>query len=237
MFTRCSFDKKENKLNYYRGKDCIEELCKKLKESTMEIINYKKRDMIPLNQEENNRYNEQEICYICKEKFCVDKDDKDSINRKKIKDHCHYTGEFKGPAHSICNLKYKVPKEILIIIHNATYDTQFIINQLAIEFKGKVNCIGDNMENYITFSEPIKKELNNGKTVTYKLKFIDSFRFMSTSLSELVDNTSGIFKSEECKSCIERMKINSKCCFVGLRNDRLIYKCKECRKECKKPIN
>ena len=102
-------------------KYCIE----KLKESAMEIINYKKRDMIPLTQEENNRQNEQEICYICKEKFCVDKDDKDSINRKKIKDHCHYTGEFKGPAHSICNLKYKVPKEILIIIHNATYDSVY----------------------------------------------------------------------------------------------------------------
>ena len=50
------------------------------------------------------------------------------------------------------------------------------------------------MENYINFSVPIKKELNNGKTVTYKLKFIDSFRFMSASLSELVDNTSEILK-------------------------------------------
>ena len=98
----------------------------------MEIIDYKKRDIIPLNQEENNLYNEQEICYTCKEKFCVDKDDKDYINRKKVKDHCHYTGEFRGPAHSICNLNYKVQKEIPVIIHNATYDTHFIINQLAI---------------------------------------------------------------------------------------------------------
>ena len=54
------------------------------------------------------------------------------------------------------------------------------------------------------------------KTITYKLKFIDSFRFMPTSLSELVDNTSGIFNSIECKSCIEKIKINSECCFVGL---------------------
>ena len=152
-----------------------EKLCKKLKEIAMEIINYKKREIIPLNQEENNSYNEQEICYICKEKFCVDKDDKDYINRKKVKDHCHYTGKFRGAAHSKCNLNYKVPKDIPIIIHNASYDTHFIINQLAIEFKGELNCIGDNMENYITFSVPIKKELNNGKTVTYKLRFIDSF--------------------------------------------------------------
>ena len=169
----------------------------------MEIINHEKKEIIPLTHEENNFYNEQEICYICKEKFCMDKDDKDYINRKKVKDHCHYTGKFRGAAHSKCNLNYKVQKEIPIIIHNASYDTHFIINQLAIEFKGELNCIGDNMEKYITFSVPIKKEVNNydgkKKTITYKLKFIDSFRFMTTSLSELVNNTFGIFNSIKCK--------------------------------------
>ena len=60
------------------------------------------------------------------------------------------------------------------------------------------------MEKYITFSVPIKKECDSGKTITYKLKFIDSFRSMSTSLPELVDNTSGIFNSTECKSCIKK---------------------------------
>ena len=43
LYTRCSFDKKENKLNYYRGKDCIEKLCKKLKKRTIKIINMKKK--------------------------------------------------------------------------------------------------------------------------------------------------------------------------------------------------
>ena len=80
----------------------------------------KKKEIISLTHEENNFYNEQEICYICKEKFCVDKDDKDYINRKKVKDHCYYTGEFRGPVHIICNLTYKVQKEIPIMIHNAT---------------------------------------------------------------------------------------------------------------------
>ena len=54
---------------------------------------------------------------------------------------------------------------------------------------------------------------------------------MQTSLSELVDNTSEIFKSEECKSCMKRTKNNSECCFVGLKDERFIYKCKECKKE------
>ena len=55
----------------------------------------------------------------------------------------------------------------------------------------------------ITFSIPVKKERDDGKTIEYKLRFIDSFRFMSTSLSELVDNMSGKFNSTECKSCTE----------------------------------
>ena len=143
-----------------------------------------------------------------------------------------------GAAHSKCNLNYKFPKDIpIIIIDNASYDTHFIINHLAEEFKGELNCIGENMEKYITFSVPIKKECDNGKTIAYKLRFIDSFRFMSTSLSELVDNMSGIFNSIECKSCIEKIKINSECCFVGLKNNRLIYKCKQCKEEWKRPIN
>ena len=106
MFTRCSFDKKEHKLNYYRGKDSIGILCKKLKEREMEIINYEEKEMIPLTEEENKSYQEQEACYICEEKFCMDKDDKNYINRKKVKDHCDYTEKFRGNAHSKCNLNY-----------------------------------------------------------------------------------------------------------------------------------
>ena len=203
MFIGCSFDKKENKLDYYRGKDCTEKSRKTLKEGVMEIINRKEKDMIPLNKEEEKISEKQNVYHIYKEKFCTDKEDKDYINRKKVKDHCHYTGKFRGAAHSICNLNYKVPKEIPVIIHNASYDTHFILNQLAIEFKGELNCIRDNMEKYITFSVSIKKECKNGKTITYKLKFIDSSRFMQSSLSELVDNMPGNFNSIERKSWTE----------------------------------
>ena len=154
--------------------------------------------MIPLTKEENNIYNKKKTCHKCKEKFRLDKDD--YINKKKVKDHCH----------NICNLKYKSPKEIPIIIFNASYDTHFMIYQLAAEFKGELNCIGDNMEKYITFSVPIKKEfINDGnkKTITCKLKLIDSYRFMQASLSELADNMSGIFNTMECESFIEKKKL------------------------------
>ena len=80
--------------------------------------------------------------HISEEKFCMDKDDENYINRKKVKDHCHYRGKFRGAAHSKCNLNNNVPKDIPII-HNASYDTHFIIDQLAEEFKGELNCIGE----------------------------------------------------------------------------------------------
>ena len=142
----------------------------------MKIINYERKEMIPLTKEENKSYKKQETCRICKEKFYVDKDDESYTNRKKVKDHCHYTGKFRGAAHGKCNLNYK---NIPIIIHNASYDTHFIINQLEKEFKCELDCIGENMEKYITFSVSIKKKCGDSKTITHKLKFIDSFRFQN----------------------------------------------------------
>ena len=76
---------------------------------------------------------------------------------------------------------------------------------------------------------PPKKENDNCKKITYKLKFIDSYRFMSTSLSNLVDNLSGIY-DKECKKCMKRKKIRLSLEFIGFKNGRLNYKCKQCKK-------
>ena len=78
LFTHCSFDKSKNKLNHYRGKDCMKKFCKDLREHATKIINYEKKKMIPLTTEEKIHYNEQEICYICKKEF--DKSDKRSLS-------------------------------------------------------------------------------------------------------------------------------------------------------------
>ena len=112
---------------------------------------------------------------------------------QKVRDHCHYAAKYREPAHNNCDLNYKIPKEIPVVFHNgSTYDYHFIIKQLARKFKSKFECLGENTEKYITFSVPIKKEHDNGKTATYKLKFIDSCRFMQDSVSNLVDNLSEI---------------------------------------------
>ena len=171
--------------------------CNYLKDQAMKIINCEKKQIIPLTNEEKESYENQEICHICKKEF---------NNDNKVRDHCHYTGKYRGAAHNKCNLRYKVPKEIPAVFHNgSTYDYHFIIKQLAREFKGNFECLGENTEKYITFSAPIKKEHDNGKTTTYKLKFIDSSRFMQSSLSNLVDNLSEI-KNKEPNKIINTMR-------------------------------
>ena len=113
--------------------------------------------MIPLTAEEKIYHNKQKICYICKKEF--------SNNEKKnykVRDHCHYTCKYRGAAHNICNLRYKVSKEIPIVFHNGSiYDYHFIIKELVKEFEGNFECLGENTEKYITFSVPIKKKIEN----------------------------------------------------------------------------
>ena len=69
MFTNCSFDETKNKLDCYRGEDCMERFCKDLREHAMKIINYEEKDMIPLTDKENKFYEKQKICYIWKKRI------------------------------------------------------------------------------------------------------------------------------------------------------------------------
>ena len=105
-------------------------------------------------------------------------------------------------------MRYKVPKEIPVVFHNgSTYDYHFIIEELVKEFQNNFECLGKNTEKYITFSVPIKKKIENKDLeITYKIKFIDSYRFISLSLLKLVDNLSeGIHNNKclDCNSCLD----------------------------------
>ena len=84
----------------------------------------------------------------------------------------------------------------MVFHDSSTYDYHFIIKELAEEFEGQFECLGENTEKYITFSVPTKKGLGNGKSITCKIKFIDSFRFISS----LVDNLSEgiLYDNQRC---------------------------------------
>ena len=228
IFTHCSFDKSKNKLNYYRGEDCMAKFCKDVREHATKIINYEEKDMIPLTKKEEENYNNQKVCYICKKEF--DKSDK---KHHKVRDHCHYTGKYRGAAHNICNLRYKIPKKIPIVFHNgSTYDYHFIIKELVKEFEGNFECLGENTEKYIKFSVPIKKKIENKDIeITYKIKFIYSFRFMATSLSKLVDNLTEDIHGDKCVDC------KSDLSYMKVVDETLIFRCFNCKKNYEKEIN
>ena len=138
IYTNCSFDKSNNKLSYYRGEDCMKRFCKDLKDHATKIIDFKKKTMIPLTKEEEDNYNKENTCYICKSVFYNDK----------VRDHCHFTGKYRGAAHNTCNLRYKVTKNIPVIFHNgSTYDYHFIINSLPVNLKEILSVLGKTLKN------------------------------------------------------------------------------------------
>ena len=152
----------------------------------------------------------------------------------------NYTGKYKDTAHDICNLRFKTPKEIPVVFHNdSKYDYHFIIKNLAEGFEGDFECLAENTEKYTTFSVPIKKEITkrdkdgNDKVmkISYKIKFIDSFKFMSSSLSSLVDGLSAGPHGEKCTDC--------KYClhYMTTKDEQLFFWCFECKKNYKKDFN
>ena len=111
------------------------------------------------------------------------------------------------------------------MFHNgSTYDYHFIIKNLAEEFEGEFECLGVHTEKYFTFSVPINKEItkkDNIIKITYKIRFIDSYRFMSTSLSKLVNNLSE--GPHECKDCESYLDC------VTIKDNKLIFRCFNCK--------
>ena len=220
IFTNCSFDKSYNNLSHYRGEDCKKRFCKDLKDHATRIVNFKRKFITPLTKDEEDSYDKKNTCHICMK----------DLDSDKVKDYCYFTGKYGGAAH---NLKYKIPKNIPVIFHNgSTYEYHFIIRELASKFDGNFECLGENTEKYITFSVPIKKRIENKNIdITYKIKFIDSFRFMATSLSKLVDNLTENIHNDKCIKCMSNL------CFVNAMNETLTFKCVDCKKEYKKDFN
>ena len=245
MSTIWTFDGKENKHNVYSGEEYMKMGCKSLREHAMKIINFKKKKMMPLTNEEQKSYLNQANCHICKRKF----EDKYTNDKKyhRVRDHCYCTGKYRGATHSICNLKYSIPKEILVVFRNGSnYVYHFIIKELKKEFEGEFNCLGENTEKYKTFSVPITKEVKRmnknaeetTKTIPYSLQFTDSARFMGNSLSNLVDNLAeGILKikckyghgNEKWETCGIKYKDWEFCLeYTNVKDDLTEYKCLHC---------
>ena len=119
------------------------------------------------------------------------------------------------------------------MFHNGSiYDYHFIIKELVKEFEGNFDCLGENTEKYITFSVPLKKKIKNKNVeITYKIKFIDSFRFMSSSLSKLVDNLFERIHNNKCSDCKSNLD------YIKTKNEKSILECYNCKQRYRKKFN
>ena len=110
-----------------------------------------------------------------------------------MRDHCHLSGKFRGAAHEVCNLKYKIPTFFPVVFHNLSgYDSHLFIKTFG-NSEGDISCIPNNEENYISFTKQVivDKFVNKeGRKVNVKreLRFIDSLRFMASSHDKLFSN-------------------------------------------------
>ena len=112
----------------------------------------------------------------------------------KVRDHCHFTGEYCGAAHLDCNLKCRKPLIFPVIFHNLqNYDSNLFIKQLP-EVSGDLSCIPSTEEKYISFSKKIKvveyfsRKMGKPFPIKFEIRFIDSYKFLETSLANLVSN-------------------------------------------------
>ena len=162
-----------------------------LEEDIKEIYNrFKIPKKMVMSPKDKIDYKKATICHICERGIPKEGDDP---RFKKVRDHCHLTGKFRGAAHSMCNLKYRLPKFYPVIFHNLSgYDSHLFIKNLG-KSEGKIGCIPNNEEKYISFSKHIlvDKFINKKgeeKEVIREIRFIDSFKFMAASLDSLVKN-------------------------------------------------
>lgn len=174
----------------YRGLDCIKSFCDKLYALAFEMKNiFDDPKRMQITELQEKKFQLARTCHICSKDFSeLD----DEFCNYKVRDHCHITGAYRGPAHNGCNLKFRESRTIPVIFHNLSgYDSHFIIHEIANRFAGEINIIASTDQNYVSFTKTVSDTKPYGVNFrdiarnTIKFKFIDSFRFMGASLDAL----------------------------------------------------
>ena len=146
---------------------------------------FPKKLMDPLTKKQWKKYKPSTKCHICYKPF--------TQTNLKVRDHCHYNDLYRGPAHSLCNLRYKISSYIPVMFHNLSgYDAHLFIRKLG-GHASDMEVIARNKEDYISFSikVPVDGYIDkNGeeKDKLIELRFIDSFKFMSSNLDSITKN-------------------------------------------------
>ena len=174
----------ENKTIIYTGEDCMDNLVEEL-EYLVSII-YNKPQATPIYEREDKiRQANSNTCHVCNGEFIE--------YNQKFRDFEYYTGEYLGACHHKC--KNTKPDFIPIFFHNlANYDSHLFITKLASKFNGeKVEVIPTNEQKYISFTKfsqvDIYKDIDGkNKNIYFRLRFVDSLKFMNSGLATLASN-------------------------------------------------
>ena len=166
-------------------------------EEDVKIISELGNQKMIITEEEEEQFKQASDCWICKKKLNL---------ADRVRDHCHFTGRYRGAAHNKCNLKYSKPNNISVFFHNLTgYDSHLFIKKLGVT-DGAIDCIPNNEENYISFSKTIKT--GETKNKYFKIVFKDSLKFMASSLEALAGNLpSDAFKNLDKYFSPEKAKL------------------------------
>ena len=152
----------------FKGKNCINKSVRWVLDKqkwTQEITKKYFNERLIMTNEDEEIFNNSQICWICNEKIKVDK----------VRDHCHVTGKFRGAAHNKCNLKLRIPKILPIIFHNLQgYDGHIIFNELNNSVD--ISVIPKGIVKYMSI------------IVNRHITFIDSLQFYNSSLDTLASN-------------------------------------------------
>ena len=244
-----TYGKVKDPLFQYRGEDCVEVFCNHLEEEAKRLYHMfpPNKLMDPLTPRQKREFRIVRNCHICMYPF--------HPGELEVRDHCHYTGKYRGAAHEMCNIRYAIPNFIPIVLHNLSgYNVHLFIRELGKKFDSEsIDVIAENKEKYISFGVKVvvdeleipgskekiatgnetitrgnemiatcktegkeemiaegKKILAEGKKLVdegeskkkiyRKLRFIDSVRFMPSSLDSLSRNLVGT-NSMLCGSC------------------------------------
>lgn len=199
-YFKCEFDSSRS---FYASSgnrtDCVDWFVEQL-EKIAQYVASMIMDSKPMNELNSNEklkiQDPNAKCHICEEQF--------EPGQKRNCDHCHFTGKFRGLAHSGCNLNYQDSRIVPVIMHNLSrYDAHMFIKKLALQIKGDVTIIPLNSEEYISFTKVVSESVSGyDMKEKIKLKFIDSFRFMPASLAKLaslIPADEKLILHKECK--------------------------------------
>ena len=199
----CCYDDKYSKpIKYYRGEKAVYKFMEAMLDEVKycrQTIKYKFNKPLDMSPEDEDKFQKSTSCHICGKKY--------KKTDKRVRDHCHINGEFRGSAHNQCNRDFTITDKIPVIFHNLKgYDSHFIMQEIGkiietntyVDRKGetrqhKINVIPNNMEKYMAFM------------LGYNLVFIDSLQFINQSLANLAKNlpedaykyTNEVFKGEK----------------------------------------